>query len=307
MKNREEKTIAAVDLGSNSFHLGIASWHNNHLEIKTRMREKIQLAAGLTEEKYLTQECQDRALACLAKFGELISNLPPQQVRIVGTNTFRVANKLAGFLEEAQRVLGHPVEIISGQEEARLIYLGVTKTRGIPPQRLLVVDIGGGSTEMVVGEKGIAEWLKSVPIGCVTFAQQFFPGSQNNAAAFEQAKQNALCALKPYKEKVAELNWQLVWGTSGTIDSVDSVLKTNGWTQGGITAPLLELLREKILGFTQTVDIQLPGLRPDRASIFPSGVAILTAVFETFGITEMETAGAALREGLLFELVEGLK
>jgi exopolyphosphatase/guanosine-5'-triphosphate,3'-diphosphate pyrophosphatase len=303
----QDKTLAAVDLGSNSFHLGLAVWENGKLEIKTRLREKIQLAAGLNQEKELSQEAQDRALACLATFGDLIRDLPPQQVRVVGTNTFREARNLNGFLTQVHQVLGHPVEIISGKEEARLIYLGVTQSRGIPPQRLLVIDIGGGSTEIIIGEKGKPEWLQSIPIGCVSFTKRFFNDLKNDAVSFTRALHAAKEAFAAVKTEVAKVGWEIVWGTSGTIDAVDSVLKTNGWDIDGITPAGLRALQQALLVFMKTSDIELPGLRADRATIFPAGVAILTAAFESFGIENMTAAGAALREGLLFEMVERLK
>lgn len=300
--------LAAVDLGSNSFHLGIASWENNKLEMKTRLREKIQLAAGLDHSKQLNQATQERALACLAKFGEYTRKLPENQVKIVGTNTFRVASHVEHFLGKAHQLLGHPIHIISGQEEARLIYLGVTKSRGIPSERLLVIDIGGGSTEMIIGERGHPEWLKSIPIGCVSFTQQFFSSGQNSPNAFLAAVNAAKEAIEPVKHEIPIKRWQIVWGTSGTIDAVDSVIKANGWGNeiGEITPEALHVLERALLCFPVSSTIDLPGLRLDRATIFPAGVAILTAVFESLNISQMHFVGAALREGLLYELIDQL-
>lgn len=298
--------LAAVDLGSNSFHLGLAEINDGAVEIKLRLREKIQLAAGLDEQKNLDDSAMTRALNCLTQFGEYTKSLPAAQVRVVGTNTFREACNLEEFLKKAQQALGHPIEIITGQEEARLIYMGVTQVKGIPPERLFVLDIGGGSTELAIGQNGVPQWLQSISIGCVSFTKRFFPDMKNTSEAVKQAKAAAKSALEKAKIAVEQQNWEISWGTSGTIDAVDSVLKTILPEEEGITLNGLYILQEALLAFPSTHDIVLPGLREDRATIFSAGVAILTAAFETFNIPRMHIAGAALREGLIAEMIQKL-
>ena len=297
------ETIAALDLGSNSFHLVVARVVGGIPQVVDRLRERVVLAAGLDKHDQLKPAAQDRALACLERFGQRLRTFEPDEVRAVGTNALRKAANAQAFLRRAQTALGHPVEIISGHEEARLIYLGVAHDVADDGGRRLVVDIGGGSTECIVGERFETHQVDSLFMGCVATTLAYFKDGELRKSAFEEARMAARLEIEPIERRYRALAWQQALGASGTILSIEEVLRENGWSRGGITAKGLERLRDALLRFRRVKDVRIKGLKDERAEVLPGGLAILTALFEGFGIQRMEVSQGALREGLLYDML----
>ena len=295
--------IAAVDLGSNSFHMIIARLEGERVSVIDRLREQVQLGAGLDRYKRLTSETRARALACLGRFGQRLRDLPPGSVRAVGTNTLRMARQSEAFLAEAEAALGHPIEVIAGREEARLIYLGVAGSIADDRGQRLVIDIGGGSTEYIIGMRSEPLYRESLFMGCVSFARRFFPKGRISAAAQNRAEIAAKRELQTIQTFYRQMGWNSAIGASGTILAIAKVLEANGWGDGTITRPGLASLRSALLAKSHVEKLDLKGLGRDRAPIFPSGVAILTASFDILGIDRMQVSDGALREGLLYELL----
>ncbi len=295
-------TLAAVDLGSNSFRLQIARVVGDQLYPLDSLREPVRLAAGLTSDKRLDQASQERALACLRRFGERLRGLPPNAVRAVGTNTLRVAKNAAEFLRSAERALGFPIEVVAGREEARLIYLGVAHELPASDDKRLVVDIGGGSTEFIIGRRWQALKLESLYMGCVSWSLRFFPDGRITKAALKEAELAARVELATIAGEFGAGHWQAAYGSSGTVRAVGDMLAAAG-AGADITAHGLERLRSALLKAGEVRKLDLPGLRPDRAPVLPGGFAILSAVVSELGIERLIPAAGALREGLLYDLL----
>lgn len=297
--------VAAVDLGSNSFHMVIARVVGPDLRMLDRMREHVQLAAGLDEKRRLSPAAMERALTCLERFGQRLRDLPAARVRAVGTNTLRRAKNARELLTRARRALGHPIEVVSGREEARLIYLGVSHSLPHSAVRRLVIDIGGGSTECILGEGFESLREESLHMGCVAWGQRFFPRGQIERQRFKEAELAARQELETIEEQFRGAGWREAVGSSGTILSVGEVLRANGWSEQGITRAGLRKLRKALLGFSHTDQLlgSLPGLKPERASTFPGGLAILSALFDGLGIEQLTCAEGAMREGVLYDLL----
>ena len=298
----DDQTVAAVDLGSNSFHMVVARVVDEQLRVVDKLRERVALAEGLDDSKRIGKEARDRALATLSRFGQRLAHMEPGSVRAVGTNTLRQAKNGHEFQEKAEEALGHPIEVISGREEARLIYLGVAHATEEPQQRRLVVDIGGGSTECIVGEGFEPLEADSLYMGCVTFSR-FFPKAQLRARFFDEAQTAAALELRPLEHRYKQLGWDRVLGSSGTVMSVEAILRSNGWSQRGITGKGLKRLRKAMVAAGNVDGLDLAGMPADRASVLAPGVAILTAVFEAFDLERMFASDGALREGLVYDLV----
>jgi len=296
-------TVATVDLGSNSFHMLVARVVDQEIHVVDRMRVRTGLAEGLDENKRLTREVQDRALDALVIFRQRLLHMPTASVRAVGTNTLRQAKNAPEFLAEAIEALGHPIEVISGREEARLIYLGVAHgLEEADERRRLVIDIGGGSTEAIIGEGFEPLETDSLYMGCVTFAR-FFPKGRITARAFEEAEIAAALELTPIERRYQALGWSQVVGSSGTVAAIASILRANGWSQDGVTDKGLRRLKKALLAAGDVTRIDLAGVAPERAPLLPGGVAILRAVFQRLGLERMDVAGGALREGLVYDLL----
>lgn len=293
--------LAAVDLGSNSFHMVIARAVGGDLQTVGRLKEKVQLAAGLDEHHLLTAEAMARGLECLKRFGQRLQGMPPGSVRAVGTNTLRVARNARAFLAQASAALGHPIDIIAGKEEARLIYSGVAHLLPDNGGQRLVVDIGGGSTEFIIGHGYEAKLLDSLHMGCVSF-DRFFPGGDIDAKRFKAAVTAARLELLSIVDSYPALGWQHCIGSSGTIQSIQEILIAKGYADGLITLERLRELRDVVIAAGHENALQLPGLKEERRSILPAGLAILYAVFKSLPIESMTTSDAALREGVLYEL-----
>ena len=298
------KDVAAIDLGSNSFHMIVARIVNEHVQVLDRLREMVQLAAGLDDKNRLSEESQGRALDCLARFGQRLRHIPPPQLRIVGTNTLRQARNSAEFLQRAEEVLGHDVEIISGQEEARLIYLGVAHSVADTPGRRLVVDIGGGSTELIVGEKFQPMHLTSLKMGCVSLSRACFEGGKITEARLREAELRVQLRLEPVREEYVELGWQVVTGASGSIKAIQEVIAREGWSREGITLEALRRLRTALLDAGQVATVASRWqLEPARAKVFPGGFVVLHGLCEALNVERMEVSEGALREGVIYDLL----
>jgi exopolyphosphatase/guanosine-5'-triphosphate,3'-diphosphate pyrophosphatase len=295
------QTLAAVDLGSNSFHMIVARAVNGELKVMDRLQEMVRLAAGLDTRNRLSKDAKRRALACLRRFGQRLRGMHADSVRVVGTNTLRQAHHAGKFLARAQEALGHPIEIIAGREEARLIYAGVS--HGLPDSDpRLVVDIGGGSTELIRGQGHAPAAMESLTMGCVGFSQAYFADGEIRRKSMKRAETAAGLELQPVAAQFRD-GWREVVGSSGTIQTVAAVVRAAGWSEDGITRESLVRLRAALLNAGHVERLALPGLNPERAPVFPGGVAILSAVFEALGIEHMKVAEGALREGLLYDLM----
>jgi len=295
--------FAAVDLGSNSFHLVVATMVGEELRIVDRRRERVALASGLDARKFLTAEVQERALACVERFGERLRGLTSASVRAVGTSALRVARNARPFLARAGEALGQPVEVISGSEEARLIYLGVAHDLSDDARRRLVVDVGGGSTESILGERFEALRTDSLHMGCVNYSIRFFPDGKLSPDAMERAVTAARLEVRSLERPYRTLGWSECIGSSGTIVATNEILRENGWSESGITEKGLKRLRRAIAAAGHVERMEIPGLQAERAPVIAGGVAILSAIFEGLGIEEMRVSAGALREGILYDLL----
>ncbi|MGE0082200.1 MAG: exopolyphosphatase [Thiohalomonadaceae bacterium] len=301
------QTIAVLDLGSNSFHLVVAELRHGELQIVDRLRETVRLAGGLSADGRIAPDAIARALACLERFGQRLRGLPPAAVRAVGTNTLRSAPNADSFLQEAEAALGHAIEVIAGREEARLIYQGVSHSIADNGARRLVLDIGGGSTEFIIGEHHEPLHMESTAMGCVTWTHAHFRDGVITARAMERARLAALMQIEPYQAFYQGVGWEDAIGTSGTLRAIERVMRLNGWPPGGITLPALRRLAETLVKTGRTDRLQLPGLSESRQQVFAGGVAIALAAFEALGIESMRISEGALREGLLYDLVGRLR
>ena len=303
-KDLDTPTVfAAVDLGSNSFHLIVAQLTHGQLNVLDRLRETVRLGEGLDENKYLRSEVQERALQCLQRFGQRLRSVSPHGVRVVGTNTLRVAKNSAAFVAAAQKALGHPVEIIAGREEARLIYLGVANALEAGEERRLVVDIGGGSTEIISGRGFVSSHRESLHVGCVSLATHFLGKGKLKRKKVKAAELVAELSIQPVASMFRRTGWDRVIGCSGTIRAVQAVVQDQGWSDQGITSASLERLRNAIADMEDTEQLKDLGVVPERRPIFVSGFAILWAVFNLLGIEQMDVSDQALREGVLYDLI----
>lgn len=298
----EAGLIAAVDLGSNSFHMIVARLINgSELQVVDRLRESVRLGAGLDENGELSNAAQLRALACLRRFGQRLQGVPRGSVRVVGTNTLRRARNAREFIAAAELALGHSIEVVSGVEEARLIYLGVAHSLADDGARRLVMDIGGGSTEFIIGTRLEPQCLESLHMGCVSATLAHFGDGTLSAKRFAAAELAARLELEPIEARYRKLGWDVAIGASGTIRSVYGALEAFGSADEGITLPALKQLRERLVRLGSIKRIDIDGLSTDRAAIFPGGLAVLIAAFEALKISRMHVASGALREGLLYD------
>ncbi|WP_051362193.1 Ppx/GppA phosphatase family protein [Solimonas soli] len=295
--------FAAVDLGSNSFHMLVARGDGRGLQIIDRLREPVRLAAGLEAGGQLKPEVAARALACLQRFGERLRGIPSAHVRAVGTNTMRKLRSGGDFVLAAEAALGHAIEVIAGPEEARLVYGGVIHGRGRARPRRLVVDIGGGSTELIIGRGDEPKLLESVSLGCVVHTQRFFGDGRITPARFERARLAAGVELEFLAQPYRTAGWDLAIGSSGTIRGIWRVLRERGWIGEEITREGLEKLIALSLQKRSIAEIDYPALREDRRPVFIGGLAVLAGVFDTLQVERMESSDRALREGLLYDLL----
>jgi exopolyphosphatase/guanosine-5'-triphosphate,3'-diphosphate pyrophosphatase len=300
--SKSREILAAIDLGSNSFHMLLARLENEQLQVVDRHKEMVRLAGGLDKDRRLTREVRDRALACLQRFAQLIKDLPAENIRVVGTNTLRSATNSNKFLVEAERALGHDIEIVSGMEEARLVYLGVAHSTPSEQGKRLVIDIGGGSTELIIGEGFETLLRESLNMGCVSITRQYFSNGMITEAAWESAVTHAKLELLPLIRPYSELGWEVAIGASGTMRSMADVQREMGWAEEGITRDGMHKIKKALLKIEDIEAVKFEGLSAERQPVFVGGAAIVKALFEGLQLELMQPAQGALREGLLYDL-----
>ncbi|MEQ8858543.1 MAG: exopolyphosphatase [Pseudomonadales bacterium] len=295
--------LAALDLGSNSFHLLVVQVQHGRVQVVDKIKEMVRLAEGLDADDNLDEAVAQRALACLSRLGQRLRDLPPENVRVVGTNTLRRANNAGDFIARAEAALGHTVEVISGREEARLIYLGVSHALEDQHERRLVVDIGGGSTEVILGRRYEPHLMESLYMGCVGLSRSYFPNGQIRAGRFEEAVNHARQELEPIRRAYREAGWDTAVGASGTILAAQEILNHMGKDPGGLTLKGLDQIRRALVQAKDIAKLSLPGLPAERAPVFPGGLAILYAIFEALDVERMQATSGALREGVIHDLL----
>ena len=295
--------LAAIDIGSNSFHMVVARYVLGQLRIVDRIKETVRLAEGLDGKGGLSPEAIERAVECLSRFGQRIRTIPPQHVRAIGTNTVRALKSPQLFLLPAEKALGHGIEVVAGREEARLIYLGVAN--GQPPREnhRLVIDIGGGSTEFIIGEGFEPLERESLQMGCVTTTKRFFPNGELSKKRWKEAQTEIAAEFQQFSVAYRERGWQEVFGSSGTIKAVGDICTEMKLTQNVITLAALKEVREKLLQFDRIDAIKLPGLPADRRPVIAGGLLILDTAFTELGIKRMHISDDALREGVLYDMI----
>ncbi|MBU0751455.1 MAG: exopolyphosphatase [Gammaproteobacteria bacterium] len=299
----EYEHIAAVDLGSNSFRLQVGRVVGNQIYPLDGLKEAVRLAAGLTPEKMLDGPAQLRAIDALSRFGERLRGFAPGAVRAVATNSLRVAKNAAQFLPEAEAALGFPIEVIAGREEARLIYLGVAHTLPNPRNQQLVMDIGGGSTEFIIGRNFEPLQLESLYMGCVSYTLRFFPDGRVDKRSMKEAELAARRELQSIGRVYRDTGWEEAVGSSGTAKAIVDLLEMNGMSERGITREGLDELRARLVRAGDASRLKLEGLRADRIPVLPGGIAIMSAAFKEFGLERMEFSEGALRLGVLYDLL----
>ena len=302
----EYELIAAVDLGSNSFRLQVARVVGDQIYPLDTLKESVRLAAGLQPDKTLDLASQARGLAALRQFGERLRGFDPMAVRAVATNTLRVARNAPAFLKAAEEALGFPIDVIAGREEARLIYVGVAHSLPTSAERRFVVDIGGGSTEFIIG-RGVDPLLtESLYMGCVSYSLKYFPGGKVDQARFREAEIAAARELENIAHEYLGMGWDVAIGSSGTAREIEEIIDQNGLNPGrvsGITREGLTRLKERLLAAGSAESLGLQGMRSDRIPVLPGGLAILSAVFEFFELEHMGYGDGALRLGVLYDLL----
>ena len=296
--------LAAIDLGSNSFHMVIARYTLGQLRVVDRLRETVRMADGLDGKGGLSAEARQRALECLARFGQRIRGIPTVRVRALATNTVRQLRSPQAFLMPAETALGHAIEVVSGREEARLIYLGVAHAQPPKPdQRRLVIDIGGGSTEFIIGQGMQTLERESLQAGCIASTRRFFPGGKLSKKRWKDALTEIGAEFQQFATKYRSLGWDEALGSSGTHKAISEICASMKLSKGAITAEALPQLRDELLKAKRIEDIDLPGLSPDRRPIIAGGILVLEAAFHALGLQKLLVSKAAMREGILYDIL----
>lgn len=296
--------LAAIDLGSNSFRLEIGRYQGGHIERMEYLKETVRQGAGLDENKVLNPAAMQRGWDCLARFAERLHGFKKQQVRAVATQTLREARNREEFLKQAQTILGFAIEVVSGQEEARLIYQGVSRLLPQSDEKRLVVDIGGRSTEMILGQGYEARNMESYRLGSVAWTHKYFDRGDFSLAAFKTAEVAAKAVLDQALDSFPPTDWTVAYGSSGTVGAVADILGANDWATGVVTRSGLDWLVERMVKAGTLDNLRLDGLKDDRRPVFAGGVAVLRAIFDLFDIQQMLPAQGALRQGALYDLLE---
>ncbi len=303
----ETSLLAAIDLGSNSFHIMVSQLFAGELKPLDVLSEKVQLAAGLDADDCLTEAAMNRGLECLSRFAQRVSELPRQSIRIVGTNALRQARNSDEFIQRAQTLLGTQIEVIAGREEARLIYLGVAHTLADDTGRRLVVDIGGGSTECIIGERFEPQVCESLHMGCVSYTDQFFADGRITADAMQAARTAALRELLSIRRNYRRLGWNSSVGASGTVKAARQACLSLGFSSEQITREALDQLCRYLIEQGNVDNLSIEGIKPERCAVLPAGVAILSAIFESLDVERMSFSEGALREGVLYDMAGRLR
>ncbi len=296
---------AAIDLGSNSFHMLVVRHINGSVQTMAKIKRKVRLASGLDENYTLSHEAMQRGWDCLSLFAERLQDIPVKNIRIVGTAALRVATNVDVFLEKANQILGHDINVIEGEEEARMIYQGVAHTSGGNGRRL-VVDIGGASTELIIGDGFEAQALTSLKMGCVTWLEGYFKDRALTQSNFDAAIAGAKETLAPILTQYTDLGWQTCVGASGTVQALQEIMLAQGMDEV-ITLAKLKRLQKQAMQYKHLEELDIDGLTLERALVFPSGLSILIAIFELLDIDSMTLAGGALREGLCYGMIDELQ
>lgn len=299
--NKAERTLATIDLGSNSFHMLVARETDGQFQIIEKRGEKVQLAAGLDSDSHLSQEAMQRGWSCLESFAQRLRGMPNDCVSVLATNALRAAKNRLEFIEKADAILGHPIEVIAGREEARLIYSGVSHTLPPSDERRLVIDIGGGSTEFIIGQGGAPKLLESLHMGCVSFTKRYFVNGEISAEHFDHAILASEQVLQSIESEYRALGWQAAIGSSGTVRAVETAVRLMG--NEHITLKALMKLKKQLLMFKHVNDVKIEGIKQERRSVFVGGLAILIGAFRALNIDHMMYCDGALREGALWDMV----
>ena len=298
----DDTLLAAIDLGSNSFHLMVAKAEFGELRPVHALAEKVQL--GETDDSgLLTDSAIARGLACLERFKQLVDSTSPDKLRIVGTNALRRAKNRQAFIDPAEQIIDAPIDVIYGREEARLIYLGVAHTLSDDANTRLVIDIGGGSTEFILGERFEPKKLESLQMGCVSYGRHYLPEGLIHRDGFTAAYHRARIEASHIRRSYHSNLWQEAVGSSGTLRAIEALITAAGWRESGIDRDSLEKLKETLLTFKHSDDINLEGLSDTRKSVVTSGLAITLGIFDGLQIQEMRTSTGALREGVIYDLI----
>lgn len=301
------ETYAAIDLGSNSFHLLVARRERGELRVLDRIKEMVRLGGGLDSEGQLDAETRQNALDCLARFGQRLRGIPLDNMRAVGTQTFRRMQNANAFLLQAESSLGCSIDIISGREEARLIYQGVSQGVSGHEDRRLVIDIGGGSTEMIIGQGLETLELESVQFGCVSLAKRFFADGRISRKRWQKGLDAIMAELQELRLRYLARGWQTAIGSSGTALAISEICQQSGLGESDIEVASLQQLQQQLLQFKSTSEVQFPGLSEQRQPVLAGGLLMLSACFATFELQRMRTSPFALREGLLYDMLGRLE
>lgn len=296
--------LAAVDLGSNSFRLEIGRYDAGHIERVVYLKETVRQGSGLDENKNLSLVAMERGWECLARFAERLQGFKKHQVRAVATQTLREARNRDDFVRRAEQVLGFAIDVVPGQEEARLIYQGVSHLLPQSDERRLVIDIGGRSTEVIVGQGFQARKMESYRLGSVAWSVRYFPRGMLTAALMQTAVIAAKAVLDEALDTFTPGSWDEAYGSSGTAGAVAEILAANGWPAGTITSEGLDWLTDRLLRAGHIDQLRLDGLKDDRRPVIGGGVAVLRALFDLFDLQQLHKAEGALRQGALYDLID---
>jgi exopolyphosphatase/guanosine-5'-triphosphate,3'-diphosphate pyrophosphatase len=295
--------LAALDLGSNSFRLEIGRLDHGHIHRTEYLKETVRQGNGLDENRNLSQEAMQRGWDCLARFGERLAGFERHQVRAVATQTLREARNRDEFLTKAHAILGFPIDVIPGREEARLIYQGVARLLPQSDERRLVVDIGGRSTEMILGQGYEAHVMESFRVGSVAWSMKYFPQGQFTRDAFRIAEIAAQAVLDEALNAYSRNTWDVAYGSSGTVGAIADILHAAGWPLNLINREGLDWISDRLLKAQSVEKLRIDGMKDDRKLVIGGGISVLRAVFDLLGIDEMHAADGALRHGVLYDLV----
>ena len=296
--------LAAIDLGSNSFRLEICQFNNGLLHRSEYIKEAVRQGSGLDEDRNLSPSAMQKGWECLSRFAERLADFEPYQVRAVATQTLREARNRHVFLDKANRILGFPIEVVSGREEARLIYQGVSQLLPPSPQRRLVIDIGGRSTEFIIGLNKTALTLESYRVGSVASSMKYFPSGELTSTAFEKAQVAAKAVLDEALQEFNPNQWDIAYGSSGTVSAVAEALGQAGWPSDVITRESLEWLKNQLIRYGHVDKLRLEGMKEERKAVIGGGLSVLIALVELFEIDALHVTPGALRHGVLYDLVE---
>lgn len=307
MSEQSTKPFAAIDLGSNSFHMVVAEPEGDNIRFIDSLRQSVRLGAGLDANKRLTPETEERALDTIKQFAQRLRDVPTKNIRMVGTNTLRRAKQTRKFMSTTQKLIGKPIEIISGREEARLIYSAVAHTLPDNANKRLVFDIGGGSTEFIIGKALQPKLMESINVGSVSHTNRFFNDAKNPEKAFKKASVSAQLELQPIIKAYKDLGWDVAIGCSGTIKAASRLLAELGITDGTITLEGLTKLIKTLTSVEDVSELNLQSISLKRTQVILGGVAVLHAIFKTFKLSEMMVSEVALREGLIYDMIGKLE